>query len=485
MATALDEPPSSIRAAAGTGPRRATTLRKDLRAIMGDGASFSVMVGVGETYLPAFALAAGMGELAAGLITTVPLVGGACLQLASPAAVRRLGSHRRWVVLCAVCQCASFVPLVAMILLGRIQPALVFLMAAVYWGAGMGTGPAWNTWVGTLVPGSIRPAYFARRTRVSQAGVLAGFLGGGFALQAGAAWGRVLPAFACLFFTAAVCRFISAAFLASQSEPCPPTSGHRDVPLAEFVRRLRGGADGSLLIYLLCVQSAAQIAGPYFTPYMLNQLHFSYLEYVLLIGTSFVAKIVALPALGRLARRTGARHLLWVGGIGIVPISGLWLVSQSFGFLVIVQLLGGVAWAAYELAMFLLFFETIREEERTSVLTTYNFAHAMATVLGSLLGGMLLALLGERPAAYLTLFALSSAARMGAVMFLGRVPEVSGQVVPIATRMVELRPSIGSIDKPILASLPKQSPDPLSASPGPLEWQAAAAPVEQAVADHV
>ena len=45
-----------------TGPmtRPSSQLRRDLRAMLGDGVSFSVMVGVGESYLPAFALALGM-----------------------------------------------------------------------------------------------------------------------------------------------------------------------------------------------------------------------------------------------------------------------------------------------------------------------------------------------------------------------------------------------------------------------------------------
>ena len=42
------------------------------RASVADGASFSVMVGVGETYLPAFALALGMGEITAGRVTFGP-----------------------------------------------------------------------------------------------------------------------------------------------------------------------------------------------------------------------------------------------------------------------------------------------------------------------------------------------------------------------------------------------------------------------------
>ncbi|HQU47337.1 MAG TPA: hypothetical protein PK867_31330 [Pirellulales bacterium] len=56
-------PPLDSPAAA---PVRASASRHDLRAMLGDGAAFSVMVGIGETYLPAFALAAGLGEVAAG-----------------------------------------------------------------------------------------------------------------------------------------------------------------------------------------------------------------------------------------------------------------------------------------------------------------------------------------------------------------------------------------------------------------------------------
>jgi MFS family permease len=116
---------------------------------------------------------------------------------------------------------------------------------------------------------------------------------------------------------------------------------------------------------------------------------------VTLIAISFAAKAVTLPAIGALANRFGTRQLLWLGGVGIVPISGLWLISNSFAFLCVVQLLAGITWAAYELAMFLLFFETIRPEERTGMLTNFNFAHSLATAAGSLLGGALLWGLGK------------------------------------------------------------------------------------------
>jgi MFS family permease len=422
-----------------------------LRAILADGATFSVMVGVGETYLPAFALAAGLGELAAGLVATVPLLAGGLLQLVSPLAIRRLESHRRWVVFCTLCQALSFLPLAVAAWLGSVSIWLVFMMASIYWGAGFAAGPAWNTWVGSLVPESVRASYFARRTRFSQAGVMLGFMGGGLALQAGASWGRVVAMFAGLFLVAAACRLLSTAFLASQSEPVPPSDEHRHVPLGEFLGRLRRGGEGSLLLYLLSVQCAAQIAGPYFTPYMLKQVHFSYAEYVILIGVSFAAKVIALPALGRFAQRVGARRLLWLGGIGIIPVSGMWLASSAFGYLLFVQVLAGLAWAAYELAMFLLFFESIPEFERTSVLTTYNLGHALATVVGSLIGGLMLAVMGKSPGTYLAIFCLSSVARLATLALLARVPEVDAQPVLLGRRILGIRPALGSLDRPILA----------------------------------
>ena len=80
---------------------RADVLRRDLRAMTADGICFSTMVGLGEAYVPAFALALGHGAAAAGLLATLPLLAGACFQLVTPEAVRRLRSYRRWVVGCA------------------------------------------------------------------------------------------------------------------------------------------------------------------------------------------------------------------------------------------------------------------------------------------------------------------------------------------------------------------------------------------------
>lgn len=404
---------------------RRRLLRKNLRNSVSDGAAFSVMVGIGETYFPAFVLALGMGEIASGLIASVPLLIGAILQLVSPAAVAWLGSNRRWVITCVAVQAASFLPLVLAAVWGRMPAAGVFGAVALYWAGGLGAGPAWNTWMETVVPFRVRAPFFAMRTRFGQAGTLLGFLAGGAALQYGKHSGQVLTAFAAIFAVAGLCRTFSARFLSRQTESPGVHGPQRNVTIGELIARIRAGSSERLLLYFLTVQAAVQISGPYFSPFMLGQLKISYLDYVGLLATSFVAKILMLPACGRFATRFGVRRLLWIGGIGIMPVSGIWLYAREYWQLVIVQFLAGAVWAAYELAMFLMFFEAARREERTSILTLFNLANAVALVIGALIGGGVLKLLGGSQEAYLVLFALSSFARAGTLIFLKLTPAIA------------------------------------------------------------
>jgi hypothetical protein len=65
--------------------------RRNLRAVTGDGAAFSLMAGIGESFIAAFALAVGISAVPVGLVSTVPMLAGAVLQHISPAA----GAQRR------------------------------------------------------------------------------------------------------------------------------------------------------------------------------------------------------------------------------------------------------------------------------------------------------------------------------------------------------------------------------------------------------
>ncbi len=386
-----------------------------------DGAFYCVNVGVGETYIPAFVLAVGFGDVVAGLVATVPLLAGAIIQLLSPLAVRRIGSLRVWVVLTATAQAMSYVPLIVAALLGSAPLWLVFAAPTLYWASGLASTPAWNTWAGRLVPSRILATYFSRRAGLSQMCLLLGLLAGGLTLQAAAGRGIVVSVFAALFGAAMLSRFASAWCLASQTEPPMGLREHRLVTLREMGRRIRHGADGRLLTYLIVMQAMAQIATPYFTPCMLSRIEFSYAEYMALVAMMYVTRAVVTPYLGRLAERFGAYRLLLIGAVGVVALPVLWLVSSAFSYLLGLQMAAGVAWGAHELATSLLFLQAIREDERTSVLTTYNFFNSLATVGGALLGGLILHTFGSTWDGYSVLFTVSTIGRAAVIIVLVRV----------------------------------------------------------------
>jgi MFS family permease len=443
--------PASITAIVLGSTNQPTRLRRDLRASVADGTAFSLAVGLGESYLPAFVLAVGLGEVTAGLIATVPLLVGSVVQLASPRGVRRVGSHRRWVLACSVVQSLSFLPLVIAAILGHTSTIGVLLIAALYWSAGMAAGPAWNAWIGRLVPRTVRPRFFATRTQITQVAVMMGLLVGGLVLQISAARGWPLLGFVLLFAAAGVLRLISAGFLAAQREADLAASEDRAVSIREFLRRL-GNGEARLLKYMFVVQLVAQVAGPYFTPYMLREAGFSYAAYVLLLAAAFAAKILAMPVFGRIAKRHGPRFLLRIGGLAIVPLAALWLVSTSLPFLLVVQVVAGAAWGAYELGTFLLLFDTIPDDERTSILTTFNLINAAAIVGGSLAGGLILKVLAGGQLAYMLVFALSSLGRVATIPLLLKVTGLKRRLVTMGIRTLSVRPSAGSLDAPIVAA---------------------------------
>jgi MFS family permease len=148
---------------------------------------------------------------------------------------------------------------------------------------------------------------------------------------------------------------------------------------------------------------------------------------MLVMATSFLAKALALPLLGRLAARIGAVRLLASTSLAVVPLGLLWIPSANVAYLVGVQTLAGFVWAGYELAVALVFFEQVPARERTAVITIYNLAVALATVAGAACGGLMLLALGADRTAYMAVFLASCLLRLAAIPVLVRLQAGAGR----------------------------------------------------------
>lgn len=436
--------------ATGEEPKTGRLLRHNLSRSMGDGGCFGAMVGVGETFIPAYALAVGMGETSAGLVASIPVAAGGIMQLASLHMMHWVKSEQRWVVLCASVQALAFLPLVLCTLFGAVSFELLLLITAVYWAAGLASGPAWNTWMESIVPPGVRASYFARRSRFQQSMTFCGLLVGGVLLQWADQAGAQLWGFTSLFVLAACFRMASVAFLATHRKDgrwqnpkrCPENVAEGDAT-----------SGARLLAYLVVVQVFVQLSGPYFAPYLLRELQLDYLSYVFLLAVAFLFRIGALSFWSSVANRFGAATLMWIGAIALVPLAPLWIVSDNLIWLSCVQAISGTAWAAYELGFFLLFFETLPPAKRTKLLTYYNLGNSLALFAGASIGALLLNRIGFGPTGYFTLFAISSAGRLLALLLLLRVRLRPVPIHRVAIRVLGIRPATASLDVPVLPSL--------------------------------
>lgn len=433
------------------------SIERNLKVSILDGALFSFMVGVGETFLPAFVLALGLGDVAAGLVTVLPMLVGATLQLISPRAVRELGSHKKWVIACAMIQALSFLPMVALALNEKKSSIILFLSVVLYWTGGLGSASAWNTWMSKTVPSNIRTRYFAKRSRICHLGVLIGLIIGAQIAQKGKMFEHPLYAFALMFALGMIARWISIYYLGQQTET-KEAIGDQEFPHPiKIFKEMATTKEGKILKYLLFTQVVVHISAPYFAPYMLSQLELDYEQYMVLVCTSFLARALVLPLVGRYAGHFSATRLLKLGGLLIAPMPLLWIFSSDYIYLLFAQAAGGASWAIFELGMTLSFFEGIPEKKRTSVLTSFSFANAIAMTVGSLIGGQILTYFGTSSRVYFILFITSSALRLVSLVFLRGLPDIRTGFRLIASKVLAVRPTMGAVDKPVVSTIGRDS----------------------------
>ncbi len=376
------------------------------------------MLGLGELYLPAFALVLGASPFEVGLLTTVPMLVGSVFQIAVPAFTRRTG-NRAWVVGSAVAQALTFLPILALAfgVTGHAYPRLL-LWVCVYWALSLGINPAWNAWMARMLPAAIRSRYFGRRNGWIQASLLGALLLAGSIVE-GAKSARlgVATGFVFIFGLACVLRLGSAGLLSLQHEP-PEAVRPPHEPEAGWRALGRHHPAWRLIAVLVLVMGAVNISASYFTPYMLEELGLSYIEVTGLNVVMVLARIVSSRRWGDIAHRFGSRRTLQVAAALMVPLAAMWVVSDNLFWLIALQTFAGFAWAGFDLALLLNLFDCTDERDRSAVLSAYNLLNGFAIVLGSLLGGTILDALGA--SGYHVIFILSSSLRLATLLVFGR-----------------------------------------------------------------
>jgi hypothetical protein len=391
------------------------TIHQHVRSSVRDSVYTNLATGLGESYFAAFMLALGLSETIAGAGKIIPMFIGVCVQLfAIRGPFRRMGLRFRAVSFVIV-QALTF-PFLAYLGLYRIADAPIVLgLLAVYWAAGLSSQPPWNRLIGETVPTRFRLKFFALRNAWGQLAVLLGLLASG-ALLASVEKDQQLPIFVGIFLICTLLKALSARALLQHRDASLSSITEVHIRFRDFVKNLKGNEQGHLVRFLFIWHVVVQIAGVYFDPYMLGYLGWPPLKYTGVIAISFVGRIVMLRALRAWARPSQMSWVLFISCLGVVATPLCWTISQSYPWILVVEFVCGASWGAFELATVMLYFERVKDEERTSIMTYISFSNTLGMIIGASIGAALLQNWPLENNPYHAMFLISSALRFTALL---------------------------------------------------------------------
>ncbi len=401
-------------------------IRKSLRYSIFDGTFSALMIGFGESFFVPFALFLRANSIQIGVLSSLPQTLGSVLQIFSSTLIRFFGSRKKLVATAALLQGLMYIPVTFVFFFGTLRIYLLIGFVCLYWIFGMMLSPAWNSWMGDLTAERERGAYFGRRSKITGAASFFAFLTAGYILQKfGKDTSAQYGGFVVIFLFACISRIISSVYLWKEFEPEFAERRKPESGFVTFVRKARFGNYGLFALYLSLMNFSVYLSAPFFTPYLLNDLKFSYWSFTIINAAAIIVKVFSIPVWGKAADRFGAKRVLSLTGFLMPLVPLLWLFSGDFLYLILIQFYSGFIWGGFEISSFSFIFDATTPETRATDVAYYNTANGVALVAGAMIGSLLVRYNAVFWSKYLFVFAVSGLLRyLASALFIRKLREV-------------------------------------------------------------
>lgn len=364
---------------------------------MKEGAFSSVMAGIAEPYISAFALALKATNFQIGLLSAIPGLAGPLAQLKGS---RLIEKHSRVniIVRSVTLQSLIWLPILALSfffmtnLFTNYLPIILISFYTLYAIFGAIAGPSWFSLMGEIVPGKSRGNYFGKRNRNASTIALITTFTASFILDYFKTKGIVLIGFSILFLIAGISRFIASRLFAKHYEPKLNLPKEYYFSFLQFIKKAPSNNFGKFAIFVALIHLSTLIAGPFFAVYMLSptELALSYKWFTIITISSSIATLIIFPFWGKFSDKYGNKELLTIGAVIVSIVPALWLFSKSPVYLALVpNVLGGIGWAAFNLAASNFIYEIVTPARRAICVAYYNVLVGIGSFIGASIGGLI------------------------------------------------------------------------------------------------
>jgi len=163
-----------------------------------------------------------------------------------------------------------------------------------------------------------------------------------------------------------------------------------EVPVEKLTwKQLKQSRFAGFSVFFALIQLSVAVGSPFFSIYLLRDLGYSYVEFMVLSASTVFMQFLTLYRWGRISDVFGNRIILTLCGSLIPFIPFLWLISPNFYYLLIVQAFGGVIWAGFTLSASNFLYDLIPQNKRATYMAAHNVLASVGIFIGALLGGYL------------------------------------------------------------------------------------------------
>ncbi len=370
--------------------------RHNLTLFFYDGLFASASDKIILTYLSIYLLSLGASRQQVGLLSSFSNIVAALLLLPAAMMVERTGK-RKEITLFASGGSRLALLLLALLplVLGQSKAMIwVTLGLALLREAANNIGyPGWMALTGDIVPLAGRGRYFGTRNfMMGLSGIITALLIGQVITWIGDPLGYQVS-----FFLAVALGLISMAFFGRIKDPIHLQT--EEEPVQNNIKEMLSSLKGETPFILYCIFTALwnfslNIAGPFFSLYMVDTLHFTAAMIGVITVSNAIANLIVQRRIGHLADRWGNRNLsiIFVLLIPLVPlIWGTWVRTSWQA--IAVEILSGVAWGAYNLLSFNTLLTKTPEKQRARFSAFYQIVVTLSLGLGAALGSFLIPLI--------------------------------------------------------------------------------------------
>ena len=361
-------------------------LKNNLKYSIIEGSFFAFMFGLGENYLSALGVFLGYSALQISILSSLPQLAGAFIQLASNNMAKLFQSMKKLVVLLSFFQSFLWIALI-FIIFNTNNYFLILLWSVIYYVTACAMNPIWISWIGYLVPKTIRSNFHANRNRIINSLIFISILIGGAIFKVFES--NMILAFSIMFGVASIGRLLSAYYLNKKDDAGDTYDGDA----YSYKNILQSKTKLLFIAYNTSIHFSIMFLGPLFTIYILRTMDLGYFVLTLSMAAWWVGNISSSRFWGRFGKSHGNLYLLKLTTILMVILPLLWISVYYFNYegriivSLIINILAGITFSGFGLSSFNYLYEISDEKEVVKISSLTNCLKGVGIFVGSVIAG--------------------------------------------------------------------------------------------------